>query len=209
MPLNRKHMISSRNNRLGPHRDEQSYRNIVLRGPLFPLNSLMLHGIIYAQQAKNLNTDPAGDFADEVRSYFGSGTQLQKMYITPSLLRAADWDILASSAKWSRKRASILKDTHWIGGDPGKLQIYGWAAWAPAGWVVTLGNPSDRPQDFQLNLRNALELPPGVPTYFSVEQPFEPSGLGRQHGQADQPISLHLKPFAVSTLEGQALPMHP
>ena len=55
-------------------------------GPLYPLNSLMLHGIIYAQRAKNLNTDPDGDFTDEVHDYFGTGTQLQEMYITPSLL---------------------------------------------------------------------------------------------------------------------------
>ncbi len=68
------------------YRDEQTYRNIVVRGPLYPLNSLMLHGIIYAQKAKNLDTDPSGDFRDEVHDYFGTGTQLQEMYITPGLL---------------------------------------------------------------------------------------------------------------------------
>src|ERR1700758_2864987 len=57
------------------YRDEQTYRNIVLGGPLFPLNSLMLHGIIYAKQAKDLDSDPGNDFADEVHSYFGGGTQ--------------------------------------------------------------------------------------------------------------------------------------
>ncbi|WP_353065581.1 hypothetical protein RBB77_05990 [Tunturibacter psychrotolerans] len=39
-----------------------------------PLNSLMLHGIVYAKQAKYLTTDPGNDFADEVHSYFGTGT---------------------------------------------------------------------------------------------------------------------------------------
>jgi len=63
-----------------------TYKNIVLQGPLFPLNSLMLHGLIYAQHAEGLQSDPSRDFADEIHSYFGSGTQLQEMYITPSLL---------------------------------------------------------------------------------------------------------------------------
>jgi hypothetical protein len=82
------------------YRDEQTYRNIVVGGPLYPLNSLMLHGIIYAQNAKNLDTDPGNDFRDEVRDYFGTGTQLQEMYITPGLLTAQNWDDLAEAAKW-------------------------------------------------------------------------------------------------------------
>lgn len=36
------------------YRDAQAYHNIVQKGPLFPLNSLMLHGIIDAQ----MNTTP-------------------------------------------------------------------------------------------------------------------------------------------------------
>ncbi len=191
------------------YRDEQTYRNIVQGGPLFPLNSLMLHGIVYAKQAKDLQTDPKHDFVDEVRSYFGSGTQLQEMYITPSLLSAADWDVLAGSAKWARDRAAILKDTHWIGGDPGKLQVYGWAAWAPTGWIITVRNPSDHPQDFQLNLSSMLELPPGTPTQFAVEQPFEASGSGRLQWQADRSVSLHLKPFEVQIFESHTSSARP
>jgi len=57
-----------------------------------------------------LSTDPGGDFRNEVRSYFGSGTQLQEMYITPSLLTEGDWDALAEAAKWSRRNASTLVD---------------------------------------------------------------------------------------------------
>jgi hypothetical protein len=50
----------------------------------------MLHGIIYAEKAEHLTTDPGSDFAAEVRSYFGSGTQLQELYLTPSLLTPAE-----------------------------------------------------------------------------------------------------------------------
>ena len=52
------------------YRDAETYEHVVLSGPLFPLNSLMLHGIIYARHAKDLGTDPQGDFKNEVRDYF-------------------------------------------------------------------------------------------------------------------------------------------
>lgn len=95
------------------YRDAATYKDVVQRGPLYPLNSLMLHWLIYAQRRENLNTDPGNDFRNEIRSYFGTGTQLQEMYITPSLLTSANWDDLAEAAKWSHRNADVLKDTHW------------------------------------------------------------------------------------------------
>ena len=193
------------------YRDEQTYRNIVLRGPLFPLNSLMLHGIIFARQTQDaLGTDPNNDFQDEVHDYFATGTQLQEMYITPSLLSSADWDTLANAAKWSRAHSAILKDTHWIGGDPGKLQVYGWAAWAATGWIITLRNPSNVAQDLDLDLENVLELPETAATAFEVEQPFDPSAK-HLHWQAIGTVSIHLRPFEVCTFESdttQPLAIH-
>ena len=66
-----------------------------------------------------------------MHAFFGNGTQLQEMYITPSLLDSQNWDDLAEAAKWSRANADVLVDTHWIGGDPGKGEVYGWASWSP------------------------------------------------------------------------------
>jgi hypothetical protein len=184
------------------YRDAQTYKNIVRGGPLFPLNSLMLHGIIYAQKADGLNTDPGNDFRDEVLSFFGSGTQMQEMYVTPSLLNQADWDMLAQAARWSREHAAILEDTHWVGGDPDQLQVYGWAAWNPRGWIVTLRNPSNSPQTFTLNPGAALELPPGAATSFSVRQPFAASAAP-EHWEANHSVSLHLQPFEVRIYENR------
>lgn len=152
------------------YRDEQTYRNIVERGPLYPLNSLMLHGIIYAQKARNLSTDPNDDFVDEVHDYFGTGTQLQEMYITPGLLTKQNWDDLAESEKWSRANAEVLKDTHWIGGDPGKLEVYGWASWTPEKGIVTLRNPSDHERVFA-GCRKGLRTAGGRSFELSSAQP--------------------------------------
>ena len=62
--------------------------------------------------------------ADQVWSYFATGTQLQELYITPSMLNKVKWDTLAKAAKWSKENASVLVDTHWIGGDPTALAVY-------------------------------------------------------------------------------------
>ncbi|MFT8763410.1 MAG: hypothetical protein ABF809_05370 [Gluconobacter potus] len=91
----------------------------------------MLHGIIYAQKNQRLNDDPGHDFPDEVHSFFATGTDEQELYITPRLLKSVDWDVIASTARWAHANAEILKDSHWIGGDPGRLEPYGWAAWTP------------------------------------------------------------------------------
>jgi hypothetical protein len=184
------------------YRDEQTYRNVVEGGPLYPLNSLMLHGIIYAQKAKNLSTDPNGDFRDEVRDYFGTGTQLQEMYITPSLLTKENWDDLAESAKWSRANAAVLKDTHWIGGDPGKLEVYGWASWTPKKGIVVLRNPSDHTQEFALDVGKAFELPEHAARSYSARSPWA-SAKGRAaiRLRAGSVRRMVLQPFAVLNLD--------
>jgi hypothetical protein len=128
----------------------------------------MLHGIVYAKQAKDLTTDPGNDFADEVHSYFGTGTQLQEMYITRSLLSPTNWDTLAEAARWSRSHADTLKDVHWIGGDPDQLQIYGWGAWNPREGVITLRNPSNSPQEFSIDVAKVFELQPSDPATYKV-----------------------------------------
>lgn len=184
------------------YRDREAYENIVIGGPLFPLNAIMLHGVIYAQHAPGLDSDPGHDFAAEIHSYFGSGTALQEMYITPSLLSTADWDTLAEAAKWSRANADVLKDTHWIGGDPGRLDVYGWAAWAPRMGIITLRNPSDVPRAFALDIGRALELPAATARAYSARSPWHcDAAKPSMTLTAGQPVALTLKPFEVVTLE--------
>jgi len=183
------------------YRDQQVYENIVIGGPLFPLNSLMLHGIIYAQHAVGLDSDPDNDFANEVHSYFASGTELQEMYITPSLLTPQNWDTLAQAARWSRDNAQVLKDSHWLGGDPGRLQVYGWAAWSPDKSIVTLRNPDDKPQSFLLDLPRALELPAGAASRFTAKTLWPADAAAPTALGGDGPTTITLKPFEVLTLE--------
>jgi hypothetical protein len=183
------------------YRDGDTYKNVVQRGALFPINSLMLHGIIYARHAKKLDIDPHRDLTAEIRSYFGTGTQLQEMYVTP-VLTSDEWNTLAECAKWSRGNAATLVDTHWIGGDPGKLEPYGWASWSRQKGIVTLRNPSDRRQRFALDLQSAFELPPDAPRQYAAHSPWAgESGRAQIRLTAGHEYPIELAPFEVLTLE--------
>ncbi len=184
------------------YRDAETYKNVVQNGPLYPLNSLMLHGMIYAKFHKHLDKDPGKDFRNEIRSYFGTGTQLQEMYITPALLSDANWDDLAEAAKWSRANADVLKDTHWIGGDPAWLEVYGWASWAPREGILALRNPNDKGQTIRIRLQDALELPPGAAQVYRATSPWkDDSGRPAFVLDAQQAHEFHLAPFQVLTLD--------
>ncbi|HET7564313.1 MAG TPA: enterotoxin, partial [Gemmatimonadaceae bacterium] len=129
-------------------------------------------------------------------------TQLQEMYVTPSLLTKENWDTLAEAANWSRHNADTLVDTHWVGGDPVKLEVYGWGAWSPRAGILTLRNPSDRPQRFAVDVATALELPEGAAQRYSARAPWRdardraPVALA-----AGQEHEFQLAPFEVLNLE--------
>jgi|HubBroStandDraft_1064217.scaffolds.fasta_scaffold01899_8 hypothetical protein len=194
--------VGSNRERWITYRDADTYEHVVMDGPLYPLDSLMLHGLIFAKHARNLDSDPSHDFKNEVRDYFGTGTQLQEMYITPSLLSADDWDNLAEAANWSRANADVLVDTHWIGGDPAQLEVYGWGSWSPRKGILVLRNPSDQPQSIAIDVAKAFELPAKSAREFRLRSPWKEDGsAGTITIRAGEPHEFQLKPFEVKTLE--------
>ena len=185
------------------YRDQEVYRNIVRRSPLFPLNSLMTQGVAYSRRGKAGDpTFNSAGFKDDVRAFFGSGTSLQELYIQPGKLSAQDWQVLAEAANWSRTNASVLVDTHWIGGDPSKLEVGGYASWSPRKGILSLRNPDDRPHEFALDLESAFELPPGVPRRYVLKSPWnEAAARPALAVEAGEPVTLVLRPFEVLILE--------
>jgi hypothetical protein len=124
------------------------------------------------------------------------------MYITPALLSSDDWDVLAETAKWSRDNAQTLKDSHWIGGDPARLEIYGWASWSREKAILTLRNPSDHSQDFTASLSSLLELPADSKPLYATRSPWKSDSAQQVYRiPAEQAHKFHLQPFQVLTLE--------
>ena len=187
------------------YRDQEVYRNIVRKEPLYPLNSLMTQGVAYSRQGTAGDpTFTSAGFRDDVRAFFGSGTGLQELYIQPDKLTPEDWRVLAEAAKWSRAHADVLVDTHWIGGDPAKLQVYGYASWSARKGIVMLRNPDVQPHTFALDVAAAFESPAGAPTEYRLKSPWaEDAAKPELRAEAGKALSLTLEPFEIVVLEAR------
>jgi hypothetical protein len=145
------------------------------------------------------------DFASQLRGFFASGTQLQELYLTPRLLNRQNRDDLAEAAKWARANAYVLKDTHWVGGDPGKGEIYGWASWSPGKAILTWRNPGNQSASFTTDAAGLFELPSSeTGEIFHLHSPWQADRnrpvleirAGTRH-------TFLLRPFEILTLESR------
>jgi hypothetical protein len=185
------------------YRDVDTQRSVVRRGPLCPLNAVMNQGIMYARlgHAAQAGRD-AKDLVDEFRMFFGDGTQFQELYVTPQMMTPALWGALAEAARWSRANADVLADTHWIGGDAGRSEPYGYASWSPRKGILCVRNPSRRPQVLTLTLAEAFELPVGAPAAFTLKSPWQADAARpTQRVAASSQYRIELQPFEVRILE--------
>ena len=113
------------------------------------------------------------DLKHDARSYFATGAALQELYLTPKLMSAAGWDEVAAGAKWSRANFDVLTDSHWIGGDPAKNEIYGYASWSPRKAIFMLRNPSDKVGTISVDAAQIFELPDGAKRRFKLSSPYQ------------------------------------
>jgi hypothetical protein len=180
------------------YRDWETYRSVVLRGPLYPLNSLMTQGIAYARHgtAGEVGDDPR-EFRDEVRSFFASGTAVQELYVTPQKMTARNWDDLAEAARWAHANADVLVDTHWVGGDPDQ-GVYGWASWNRRKGILALRNPAPAPGRFSVDVAKAFELPDGAARQYVLRSPWkDDADRPRLTLSAGTLFTFELRPFEV------------
>jgi hypothetical protein len=185
------------------YRDGEAYRNIVLKGSLYPLNSLMYHGICIADHGMPGTFGMKDqDISDEIWSFFSSGTGLQELYINPHKLSSKNWDVLAHAIHWSRDNTKTLVDVHWIGGDPEKGEVYGRAAWSPQKGIISLRNPTGEIKQFHVDVMKAFEIPIGYPQTYNFRNPrfFQNDKLDTFNGVKEFDVTL--LPYEVNILEG-------
>lgn len=193
------------------YRDMIARRRRVLRAPLYPLNSLKFQGVMCAplSLAGKISNDPK-DLIDDIHIAAGSGTQLQEFFVRPSMVAPAVWDAMADTIGWMQRNADVLVDAHWIGGDPGEGQVYGFASWSPRKGILVLRNPSERPARWSLDVQVAFELPPGAAQAYRLKPAWRQPGAQVEDkvARAGQPSDFHLAPFAVSAWEAEPAHEH-
>lgn len=197
------------------YRDNKIYDRFAVPCPLFPLNSMMMHGIIVGKKGPPACMDrsdsPASTraFANEVWMGVACGTGLQEYYITPSLMHPQWWDILADGIKWLRANEATLRDAHWVLGDPqgpgNTYNIYGYAALGKGKGIAILRNPSDKPQSVTVSPDGLLEMPKvncGAPVRAQkVVYTSDPEAAVPTFAATDEAREIALEPFGVRLIE--------
>jgi hypothetical protein len=185
------------------YRDMETYRRVVKPAPLYPLNSLMNQGFAHAKygMAAEPGSDPQ-EIRRELRSFFACGTCLQELYLSVEKMTPQNWDDLAECASWAVRNADVLVDTHWVGGDPGKGEVYGWASWSAGKGILALRNPTPQEAGITIDIGQAFDLPPDAPCAYTLKSPWKnDASAPRRELRAGEPRHFELAPFAVLVFE--------
>lgn len=199
------------------YRDRLVHEVFVQGSPLFPINSLMTHGLIVSRHGPPacMARDEAGrdGIIKEMRCAFASGSALQELYVDNDIMTNLDlWKDLAECIKWFRGNADVLDDTHWVGGNPWDKQkscgdIYGWASWNAKKCTLALRNSSKEEKTLKTTLRKALDVPAYVQGSIALKDSFKGQrklpGISGTAIPLDKEIEFTLKPFEVFVFDGK------
>jgi hypothetical protein len=190
------------------YRDWLGYGIRTRRGPLYPFNSLKFQSVMCARLSLAAELG-AGmrDLVDDIHMAAASGTQLQEFFVTAAMMTPAAWDVAAEAIGWVQRNADVLADSHGIGGDPGKGEVYGFASWTPRMGILTLRNPTGRPTKFAVDLQQAFELPASAARRYVLRTPWKQfSPVAQYRAEAGKPLEFSLPPWEVLVLEAQPVP---
>jgi hypothetical protein len=185
------------------YRDSLGYDIRTRRGPLYPFNSLKFQSFICAQLslAAELNND-ANELADDLRMAAASGTQLQEFFVTARLMPPEAWDAAAEAIQWVQRNSDVLVDSHGIGGNPAKGEVYGFASWSPRLGILTLRNPNPQPANLSVDIQTAFELPASAPRRYAVRPAWSQSAPPAVSTlEAGKPHTFSLAPYEVLVVE--------
>jgi hypothetical protein len=177
------------------YRDAETYKNVVERSPLFPLNALMLCGICIADNGNPGSFEMIDrDISDEIWSFFATGTNLQELYINPHKLNTDNWNCLADASNWAKENESVMADVHWVGGDPSKGEVYGFAAWSMKKAVLSFRNPSKVEKTFEVIVTKVFDLPDNLSDSYAFYEVRKMKETGHKQ------ISLQGRTFRITLL---------
>jgi len=82
--------------------------------------------------------------------------------------------------------------------------VYGFAAWKQGCGVLTLRNPSDKPQQFILDLKTLFEIPGNSPEKYTLINKLNVEGNTFEIF-TNKPLEITLEPFELYVLEAKSL----
>lgn len=140
------------------YRDSRYYDFLYNRALQFPQSRIYNHEPIYGNTAKVDYTDQEFEkflFSNAVR-----GQAFNELYLSYNMMNEEKWKSLAKVLEWSKENYHIIKNSHFLGGDPAKNNVYMYSAWTQDGeGIVALRNPSDSPAEITVTLNKLMGVP--------------------------------------------------
>ncbi|RLD12310.1 MAG: hypothetical protein DRI44_01095 [Chlamydiae bacterium] len=124
------------------YRDDALYKIVVEKGEIFPLSALMTHGIVDGTHvAYPVKYETNEGWANYVMNYFGRGTLMRELYITPSNLTKKRWEIMARALRWAKSLDNCMVSSHFFLGNPIKMELFGYTGEKNNHRYVSVRNP--------------------------------------------------------------------
>jgi hypothetical protein len=142
------------------YRDNVLYDDFRRHEDQFPNSSLMTIGIIKGTLGGEGGIDESlRNWTDNAVMNFSRGSMFTELYVTPSILKPAEWQALGRTIQWAQRNSDVLlADARQIGGEPGRREIYGYAHFGARG-LVTLRNPFIEPRVARIPLDDSAGFP--------------------------------------------------
>ncbi|TAK94642.1 MAG: hypothetical protein EPO07_16425 [Verrucomicrobia bacterium] len=162
----------------------------------FPMSSVFNH-----EPKKTTTGESPEIFQQYLFMSLSRGTGLIELYLKPSILRPADWDVLSEGLHWATERFPTFARVRMHGGRPEAGEVYGYTAWDQTRGYISVHNPSDKPQSYTVKLDRAFGLPPRSGT-FHLSSPLAGStrGLPEQCKSGDS-LTFELSPREIRILD--------
>lgn len=140
--------------RMLTYRDALYYDFHKIRQYQFPNSNMYNHEPIYGHTAKVTMTD------DEYRKYMymisSRGTAFWELYYSYDMFSDGMWKINADVLKFVRENFETLRNSKLIGERADSGKIYGYSAWNGNEGIISLRNPSDKPQKISVKLEKEI-----------------------------------------------------
>lgn len=155
----------------------------------YPMNSLFNH-----EPKKKKSGESAETFRKYLYMNMSRGTGFVELYLRTFSLSQSDWDVLAEGLHWVEHVFPTFTRSCMHGGDPRRKEVYGFTAWNSEQGYISIHNPSETKQFYNLKINRDLGLLPSA-TVFYTSSPIDGSlnGLEETYKYGDT-LSLALKP---------------
>ncbi len=178
--------------RMMTYRDDRYFDFVAVRELQFPLAHLYNHDPIYGNTVKSPRTKKTIQATtEEFRKYLYQlamrGTSFWELYFSFNLFNEEKWQVCAEVLQWAEQNFHILRHAKLLGKTPAGGDVYGYSAWDGAEGIVSLRNPANFQQEYEITLDRLIGVKEGAADMSCTQVlPYAARPEGRVYQYGDQ-----------------------